>query len=127
MTNLTIGIYPYFSYNPEVHVAAVFAGLVYLSLLLWFIQSLCELILRATLTLEERNTKKLYRITATLLTISSQTLLASSFQCLVEMRGNMKRRTIDIVAAIIVPIASYEVVNKQSSKMCCTYPTIFKS
>ncbi|CAF3684084.1 unnamed protein product [Rotaria sp. Silwood1] len=98
MTNLTVGIYPYFSYNPSAHIAAVFAVFVYLSLIF------CELILRATLTLEERNTKKLYRITATFLTISSQVLLASSFQCLVEMRGNMKSRPIDIVAAIIVPI-----------------------
>lgn len=125
MMNFSIGIYPYFSYTPSTYLAAFFAGLVYLSLILWFVKSLrsscrpriiavliflshfltfSELVLRATLTLEERNTKTLYRVTASFISTSSQLLLASNFQCLIEMRGKIKRRPIDIVSGILVPI-----------------------
>src|SRR5690349_13863159 len=123
--NLTVGIYPYFTYVPSIYVATIFAGLVYISLVLWFVQSLLfgcrprlvailiflshfftftELILRATLSIEQRNTKRFYRFTTSLITISSQVLLASNFQCLAEMRGNMQSRIIDRIAAVIVPV-----------------------
>ena len=123
--NLTISTYPYFSYTPSAYVASIFSVLVYVSLLLWFLQSLhfrcrpcivsilifvshfftfVELVLRATLTNEKRNTKQFYKMTTSFLTISSQVVLASCFQCLMEMRGNVKSRPIDRIILIIVPI-----------------------
>ena len=63
-----------------------------------------ELILRTTLTIDQRNTKGLYKLTTSLLTISSQMLLASNYQCLAEIRANIHGNILDRVISIMVPI-----------------------
>lgn len=127
MINLTQTNYPFYAYVPSRSIDGIFAVLVYISLIGWFVQSLCmkcrptllvififmshfttfiELILRTTLDINLLNTKTLYRIRAPLLNVAARILLFANYQCLIELRGKNPRRLFDRIIEIVVPIGA---------------------
>jgi phage shock protein PspC (stress-responsive transcriptional regulator) len=127
MMNSTDTNYPYYSYIPARLIAGVFAGIVLISLIAWFVQSLrvkcrppplsiflfvihlatfIELVLRATLNVNVLSTLMLYRITAPLLSVPPRMLLFANYHCLVELRGKKPRGIVDRVIDICVPVGA---------------------
>ena len=125
MINLTEINYPFYSYAPLHYVANVFAILVYISIIAWFIQSLniqcrppvmviliftshvalnIELVLRGIYDVSVLNTKSFYRVTAPMLSIPPRLLLLAHYRYLVELRGKKARGIFDRVINIIVLI-----------------------
>jgi hypothetical protein len=125
MINLTDTHYPYYSYIPSRFSGGVFATIVFISLVAWFIQSLhvkcrppplcifvfmahltacIELVLRATLNVNVLKTKTLYTMTTPLLNIPPRFLLLANYNCLVQLRGKKPHRMLDRVIDILVPV-----------------------
>jgi hypothetical protein len=125
MLNLTDTSYPYYSYIPSQFSAGGFAVIVYVSLVVWFVQSLhvkcrppllavfmfishltafIELVLRTTLGINILNTQTLYKVIAPLLSVPPRLLLLANYHCLVELRGKTPRRILDRVIDVVVPV-----------------------
>jgi hypothetical protein len=106
-------VYPYTTYEPNRAAAAVTASIVGLSLIAWFIQSyrnrfhptrLCilllvshmticlELILRAAINGDDRNTKYFFAITNSLLTVGQRMIIMGNFVFVMEVRREKSRR-----------------------------------
>ncbi|UJR07464.1 hypothetical protein I4U23_011753 [Adineta vaga] len=118
--------YLFYSYIPSRYAASIFAAILYLSSIAWFIQTLyskcrphllgififlshlttfIELVLRATLTIDILNTQILYRITAALASSSPRLLLLANYRCLVDLRGKRPHQKLDRVYDIIIPLS----------------------
>ena len=127
MINLTEISYPFYSYVPLYYVASVFAIVVYISLIGWFIQSLdigcrppimiilifvthlalnIELVLRGMYDVSVLNSKTLYRITTPMLSIPPRLLLLANYRYLVELRGRKARGILDRMINIIVLVGA---------------------
>ncbi|CAF1132903.1 unnamed protein product [Adineta steineri] len=130
MMNLTATSYPFYSYVPSRISASIFAIIVFISLISWFIQSLhvkcrprsifafvlishlttfIELVLRAALDVNRLNTTTLYKVTAPLISVPPRLLLFANYHCLVELRGKKPHRVFDRVIDIVVPIGGITV------------------
>jgi hypothetical protein len=127
MVNSTETIYPFYSYNPSCVAAIGFATILYVSLVTWLVQSLyvkfqprslslflcvvylftfVELILRAILSNDVRNTKVVYTVTSTFWNLPPRMLLLANYTFLVELRGKKSREVFDRVVHIIVPLGA---------------------
>ncbi|CAF1255833.1 unnamed protein product [Adineta ricciae] len=119
--------YPYYSYIPSCIAANSLALIIYILLIIWFIQSLyvkcnprpiiifiyvshlvtfIELIFRGTLHIDILNTKVFYRITSSLISISPRLILLANYHCLIELRGKTRRRILDRTTDIMLPFGA---------------------
>ncbi|CAF0966772.1 unnamed protein product [Adineta ricciae] len=113
------------SYIPSRYAASIFATIVYISLIAWFIQTLhfkyrpyilslfiflshlitfVELILRATVNIDTLNTKIYRQITSALCSLSPRLLLLANYRCLVDLRGKKPSEILDRLMDVVIPL-----------------------
>ena len=120
-------VYPYLTYKPNPVAAACASVIVGISLIAWLVQSYqnrfhptrlsalllvshitiyLELILRAAVTGDERNSRSFFSITGSLLTVGQRMIIMGNFVFVMEVRREKSRRARAILLGTMIGVVS---------------------